>query len=287
MLWPEISVNDIKLLDCVWTNERAKVCQKNKNFAGFVFFDIGGVLIDLDWDAFFLEYSKLLPANISKDFNNIVELLKNEGTWSKWCSGQMGAFEYANSLNHALQRTFQVKEKSLSVHEIKQADSYVVGGVRHRVVEFAKLLRQKNFGIGVLSNATTWHEIMIEKRLPVRDIFDVTIFSQDVGYEKPDPQIYKHAFLEAKKFVKHKYSDNLEAQDVYFIDDTPANVYAAREAGWQSGLVNLLNDVILQKLKSGLISPEELKVFSKQRENLLFGVLAGSRVEKIFGNMLE
>lgn len=289
MFWPEISMNDLKQLDIIFQEKNYKNCLNTNNYAGFIFFDVGSVLLDLDWDAFIYEFEKLLPPSVIKNHRKTNILLKKEEVLKKWCTGKMGSFDYANSFIAALKESSEIFHDNfhISIHDIKRADSFVVGAARQSIIELAKKLREKKFGIGVLSNATTWHEIMIEKRLPVRDLFDVTIFSQDVGYEKPDHKIYEHAFLEAQKFISNKFNATLKTNDVYFIDDTPANVKAAREVGWNASLVNLLNDETLKKVLSKNMNDDELKAASQKREHLVFGYKASQRVEKIFGNIIE
>jgi HAD superfamily hydrolase (TIGR01509 family) len=289
MFWPEISITDLKQLDTVFQEKNHKNCLNINNYAGFVFFDIGSVLLDLDWDLFIYEFEKLLPPEATKNHKQTNFLLKREEILKRWCTGKIGAFDYANSFIAALKESAGIpyQDFHLSIHDIKRADSFVVGAARQSVIELAKKLREKKFGIGVLSNATTWHEIMIEKRIPVRDLFDITIFSQDLGCEKPDHKIYELAFLEAQRFISNKFSATLEAKDIYFIDDTPANVRAAREVGWNASLVNLLNDETLKKVLSENMDDDELKAASRKREHLVFGYNASQRVEKIFGNILK
>ncbi|APJ04213.1 HAD-IA family hydrolase [Silvanigrella aquatica] len=289
MLWPEISMQDLQELEIVFEAKNHINCLNTKNYAGFIFFDIGSVLLDLDWDAYIYEVQKLLPENAIKDHQKTLKILKKEAVLKQWCTGKMGAYNYAQSFIKALTESAALEHKipNISIHDIKRADTFVVGGVRLSVVELAKKLREKNFGIGVLSNATTWHEVLIEKKLPVRDIFDVTIFSQDIGYEKPEPQIYELAFLEAQKFISKKFNATLDVKDVYFIDDTPVNVRAAYKVGWNASLVNLLSDEILFKVSSNKMSDQELKDVSCKRENLIFGYNASQRVEKIFGNIIK
>jgi HAD superfamily hydrolase (TIGR01509 family) len=289
MFWPEISIEDLNQLDIVFLKENYQNCLNSNNYAGFVFFDIGSVLLDLDWDTFIYEFEKLLPPHAIKNHKKTNMILKKEFTLKKWCTGKMGAFDYANSFIAALKESSELSHQNfhISIHDIKRVDSFVVGGARQSVIELAKKLRNKKFGIGVLSNATTWHEIVIEKRIPIRDLFDVTIFSQDLGCEKPDHKIYELAFLEAQRFISNKFNATLDVKDIYFVDDTPANVRAAREVGWNASLVNLLNDEILKKILSKSIDNNELKTASQKREHLVFGYNASQRVEKIFGNIIE
>ncbi|WGL60379.1 HAD-IA family hydrolase [Pigmentibacter sp. JX0631] len=288
MLWPEIQIADLRELDNIFSGEKYKNCFKNKAYSGFVFFDIGSVLLDLDWDYYITAFEQLLPPTAVKDHKSIYSVLKKEAVLEKWCCGKMGAYDYAKSFIHVLVKTAKMPqlENQISIQEIKKADSYVVGAPRQSVLEMAKKLRELNFGIGVLSNATTWHEVVIEKKIPLRELFDVVIFSQDVGCEKPDQEIYKIAFTEAQAFIAKKYRQKLDVGDTYFIDDTPANVRAAIDFGWNASLVNLLNENIMAMIESNKISDLELKTLCKERENLLFGINAARRVENIFRNVI-
>ncbi len=289
MFWPEISHADLNQIQVVFNGDKYKKCFKNKAYSGFVFFDIGSVLLDLDWDVYISAFEQLLPENAFKNHKNMYSLLKKEAVLERWCTGKMGAYDYAKSFIHALLRTSNLLEleNKISIQEVKKADTYVVGAPRPSVLALAKKLKNMNFGIGILSNATTWHEVVIEKKIPLRELFDVIIFSQDVGYEKPQQEIYEIAFKEAKNFVNEKYQQTLETDDTYFVDDTPVNVRAAIDFGWNASLVNLLNENIMQKVSANEVTDEDLKVISKQRQHLLFGLEAAKRVEHIFRNIVR
>ena len=128
-----------------------------------------------------------------------------------------------------------------------------------------------------------WHETDVEATLPVKDLFDVVIFSQDVGCEKPDPKIYHIAHRAAARLVKERYGTALSAHGIYFVDDTPRNVRAARIEGWQAALVSLISDDLLQRFREGKIPAEDLAVLSTDSRNLVFGTAAAARVIAALG----
>ncbi|WP_186646942.1 HAD family hydrolase [Fluviispira vulneris] len=289
MLWPAVTEADLIELVTEFNDKKYKICLNNKGYAGFVFFDIGSVLLDLDWDISFKACEKIFPVGSKINHYNVLDILRANHVLSDWCTGQMGAFSYAQALMNAYRQdaNISIEKSPLSILDLKHADSLVVGALRSKVYELAKKLRDMNFAIGVLSNATTWHEVMIEKRLPVRDFFDVCIFSQDLGCEKPQKKIYEIAQYEANRFVQKKFNATLDPNDIYFIDDTPANVRAAREMNWQASLVNLFNNSILEKISQKKITEKELKDASHKRENLLFGQNAAVRVENLFKSIVS
>ena len=90
--------------------------------------------------------------------------------------------------------------------------------------------------IGILSNLIILDKERIAKQLKLED-YDYLFFSFDLGLSKPNPQIY------------NKINEQLPIppKDILFLDDTEANVTAAKEAGWNSVCVTGLE---LPKIKA-------------------------------------
>lgn len=57
-------------------------------------------------------------------------------------------------------------------------------------------LRRRGLRLGVISNFESWLKGMLRK-LGIHDLFDVLAISGDLGWEKPDPRIFKWAMEEA------------------------------------------------------------------------------------------
>ncbi|MDQ3982758.1 MAG: HAD-IA family hydrolase [Actinomycetota bacterium] len=57
-------------------------------------------------------------------------------------------------------------------------------------------LRSRGIRLGVISNFESWLGVMLE-RLGITEFFDVLAISGDLGWEKPDPRIFKWAMDEA------------------------------------------------------------------------------------------
>jgi putative hydrolase of the HAD superfamily len=76
----------------------------------------------------------------------------------------------------------------------------------------------------LLSNTNELHYRQFREQFaPFLRWFDRLVLSHEVGVRKPDPLIYRHCEGLA----------GARAEDCLFIDDLPANVEAARSAGWQ------------------------------------------------------
>lgn len=55
--------------------------------------------------------------------------------------------------------------------------------------------RRRGLRLGVISNFEGWLKVLLD-RLEVRELFDVVAVSGDLGWEKPDPRIFKWAMEE-------------------------------------------------------------------------------------------
>jgi epoxide hydrolase-like predicted phosphatase len=99
---------------------------------------------------------------------------------------------------------------------------FFAGDVLDRsLLDFIRSLRPQR-KTGVISNA--WPDLkgyIVENKFD--DAFDALIVSAEVGIMKPDPRIYRIALEQLK----------VEPHEAIFVDDTPANVEAARSLGMQ------------------------------------------------------
>jgi len=78
-----------------------------------------------------------------------------------------------------------------------------------------------NYKVGLLSNAWSGARLALDSRYHMLGVFDVTIFSAEVGLVKPDPRIFQLVLGRL----------GVEASQAIFVDDFPANIEAARALG--------------------------------------------------------
>lgn len=71
-------------------------------------------------------------------------------------------------------------------------DYALTAHVSPAVLDSIRQLRDQGFMIALISNAST-AEVQAWPDSPLQSLFDVSIFSCDVGLKKPDPAIYHHA----------------------------------------------------------------------------------------------
>ncbi|MBF81995.1 MAG: hypothetical protein CL522_01115 [Actinobacteria bacterium] len=99
------------------------------------------------------------------------------------------------------------------------------------MIQVVNELRQAGYRLALLTNAVREFRPVIEKTVPIYDLFDVIVDSSEVGMRKPDKEIYDLA------------SQNLgvENSQCLMIDDLIANVQGAENAGMQ-GLLFTTSD---------------------------------------------
>ena len=98
------------------------------------------------------------------------------------------------------------------------------------------LTLKKNYKLGFISNTTIFKSVVLDK-WGIRDLFDVTSFSWEVGTKKPGKEIFD---ITLKKL-------GINPEEAVFIDDGKNNIEKAREYGLQGvvfeSLEQLKNDL--------------------------------------------
>ncbi len=98
----------------------------------------------------------------------------------------------------------------------------------------ATWLRQlaQHYRILLLSNTNVIHQgIWAPECAEMFACMEVTFFSFEMGLRKPDPEIYQCVAA----------TMGIQASESLFLDDSPANLMGAAQAGWQTLLINPLS----------------------------------------------
>lgn len=104
--------------------------------------------------------------------------------------------------------------------------------VNRRLIPLIEVLKPR-YKIGMLSNTGA---VLLEEFLAghsIRHLFDVVVASSDTGFIKPEREIFE---LTAERL-------SVALEDMYFIDDSQANVEAARSYGMPSHLYTTVADL--------------------------------------------
>ena len=173
-----------------------------------IIFDMGGVLIDYNPE-------KTLYGMFDKETADILlrEIFRNK-IWADKDRGIIFPDEIME------QKRNSIPEETFSKVSEMVNNFYPYMPPFEKMVPFIESLKEKGFGIYLLSNASSdFHER--RKGIPALSLFDGVLISADYKLLKPEKEIY-HALYE-------KFS--LKPEECFFIDDVQANIDGAKATG--------------------------------------------------------
>ncbi len=202
----------------------------NKDVKAIVF-DLGGVLLDLDFQKTFHAMSEVLqmefsPENISDETNNLL------------ADYEKGKVRTETLIWHLqrLNKEVIVPEPSAMI----MAWNAMLVGFKQSKLDILKQLKM-DYRLYLLSNTNELHlkridQILLEQ-YHIQDFegafFDKAYYSHLIGMRKPDPEIYH--------FVTQDIG--ISPEKILFIDDNAANISAAEQYGWQTILYDVNTDL--------------------------------------------
>jgi putative hydrolase of the HAD superfamily len=175
-----------------------------------VIFDLGGVLIEFDFDRAFLRAGALVglpPGEVRRRILGCAAFQEYE-------CGRIGSREFHASIEQALAHalpyeTFQELWNHIFIGEIAPTAGLV------------SVLRAAGLKVGVLSNTNAIHFEFLLKTLPALRELEHVYASHLMGCRKPEPAAYRHV-LEKMSAAPRR---------AVFVDDLAENILGAREAG--------------------------------------------------------
>ena len=177
-----------------------------------VVFDLGGVLID--WDPRYL-YRKLLA-----DEAAVEEFLATVCT-PEWNAEQDRGRPFAEGIAELVER-HPVHAAAITAYHERWPE--MLGGGIPGVVELLAELRAAGVPLYALTNWSAETFGIARERFEFLDWFDGVVVSGEERMVKPDPAIFR---LLLDRF-------GLGPEGALFVDDSPANVAAARELGFDA-----------------------------------------------------
>lgn len=177
-----------------------------------VFFDIGGVLINIHPERtiqYWAERVGLDPEVVQKHFP--------EDDYYSYERGEINDHEFFSAFINSL-------PGSVEIHETDFWKGWkLLLGTENGSTTILKQLAQ-SYPVWLLSNTNPRHiRDELGRRVSFLDYIAGAVYSFDVGYRKPDVRIFHYALKKA----------GVQAQAALFIDDIKANVDAANELGLQ------------------------------------------------------
>lgn len=190
-----------------------------------IIFDIGSVLIGYRWRDMCLEagWDEEKAEKIGGGFFD-------SPLWPDFDAGLVSTEELIKNI---------VREDP----DLEEDARWFIGSGKKMVVERPKIwnlmrkLKEKGYGIYVLSNYSEELFTLHTERLPFWELVDGGVISYQIHQIKPDPPIYRH--------LMEKYQ--LKPEECIFFDDRAENTESARKLGMQAVTVEDGSEELLER----------------------------------------
>ncbi len=185
----------------------------------YVIFDLGGVLIDINFDKTFEAYGQIT----GKSKENLRQATFLTAAYEDYESGILNDAGFRDALRKQLD--ISVDDKILD-----DAWNALLLDFNPQAISLIKELKTK-YPVFLLSNTNNIHfnrcnALIKEQNLAenLTSLFDGLFLSYKIGYRKPSERIYQHAIKRLKCLP----------EEILFIDDLENNIAAARDLGIQT-----------------------------------------------------
>ncbi len=185
-------------------------------------FDFGNVIIDIDPDLTRIEFAKLL--GIEQAIHSR-EKIRASGLLERYETGKVSEAAFIAEMKEHAQRP------DISDKEVRDAWLALLQEIPPVRLEMLKEL-SKDYTLYMLSNinhshATVIHEYLLSdfgiKEEEWRGMFTKIYYSHEIGYRKPDADIFEFVLEDA----------NIKAEESLFIDDLEENTATAASLGFR------------------------------------------------------
>ncbi len=174
-----------------------------------IIFDVGDVLLEYRWKDMLKDYG--LPDDEAYKVGN---LMFNDNLWHEFDLANMTRDEIVGQYLKNYPDYAEVMQWFMTHGELMHVK-------REDVWEKAQKLKEKGYGIYILSNYSQELFEKHTKEAPFISLADGVVVSYQIHITKPDEKIYR--------YLLDKY--NLKAEECIFFDDREENTEAARKLG--------------------------------------------------------
>ena len=183
-----------------------------------ILFDLGGVLIDIDYQATEKAFVQLGTV----DFQEAYTQFQQNQLFDLFETGQISAQHFINKL---LDHT----RKGTSPNEVVHAwNAMILSFSENKVQLLLDLAKTRR--IALLSNTNELHMVQVLKewskvsQVPFESLFEHVFLSHEIKQRKPHPATFEWVCSQLK----------VQPEKVLFIDDSPQHIKGAQEAGLQT-----------------------------------------------------
>lgn len=189
--------------------------RKRINEFDAVIFDLGGVIIDLNYDATIEAFRKLGTEN----FNELYSQALQTSLFDRYETGQISSMHFINKLKELLPST-------CTPNEVVSAWNAMIGDFQPEKLTFLEQIKHSHV-TALLSNTNDLHEEYVRRKLkrvsekPLESYFHHTFLSHQIKARKPHPSTFIDVCIRMK----------VSPDKVLFIDDSSQHIEGAKEAG--------------------------------------------------------
>ena len=178
-----------------------------------IIFDLGGVIIELDYSNFYNKIITLSPSENPRT-RTMLEFFRQSDLYHQ---GKMSDEEFYQLACNLLQVCM------LNQSEFYNAFNSIVSHPIPEAIDMLKKLKELNeYKLIAMSNVNASHwDYILRKNWDFLDYFDELILSHEVKITKPNPKIFKYAIKKAK----------CKPKEIVFVDDGSNNVRSAKKLG--------------------------------------------------------
>ncbi|MFX1323389.1 MAG: HAD family hydrolase [Promethearchaeota archaeon] len=197
-----------------------------------IIFDLGGVIVDLDFTNFYNKIITQSPLN-KPQTPIILEFFRQSDTYHQGLISDEEFYKLACDL-------LQVCE--LDQNMFFSAFNSIISGFNVDIVNLLKRIKEINkYKMLCLSNVNSSHwEYLLNKNWGFLKYFDEYILSHEIHLTKPDKKIFEYTIKKA----------NCKPDEIVFIDDGLNNIRSAQQLGIKGIKFTNIDDLIeeLKKL---------------------------------------
>ena len=195
-----------------------------------VVFDLGGVVIDLNYNATIQAFQELG----SKDFQELYSQALQSDLFDRYETGQISSLHFINKLKELL-------PQHLTPNQIVSAWNAMIQEFQPDKLKFLEEMKATHT-TALLSNTNDLHMDCVRRKLnnvsekPLEDYFHYTFLSHELQMRKPNEEVFR--------FICEKM--DVSPEKVLFVDDSIQHIEGAGKAG--------LNDILFPQNESFLIN---------------------------------